>query len=71
MNRIRENVFIRAAMMLAVAIAGCARMHSSSTLMPPGTVVPPLNADGWINGPGPDADDLSGKVVVLDAWAYW
>ena len=71
MNRIRGNVIIRRAMILAVAIIGCARMHSSSTLMPPGTVVPPLHVDGWINGPGPEAEDLAGKVVGLDAWAFW
>lgn len=32
---------------------------------------PPIKAAGWINGPGPTPESLSGKVVVLDAWASW
>ena len=32
---------------------------------------PPIEAIGWINGPGPTAEELSGKVIVVDAWAFW
>ena len=33
-----------------------------------GETLPPLTAEGWINGEPPD---LAGKVVVVDAWATW
>ena len=34
--------------------------------------VPPLMAEGWINAAGaPSADELRGKLVVIDAWATW
>lgn len=36
-----------------------------------GQPAPPLVADGWLNGPGPNESELQGKVVVVDAWAYW
>lgn len=32
---------------------------------------PPIRAAGWLNGKPPTAADLRGKVVVIDAWAYW
>jgi thiol-disulfide isomerase/thioredoxin len=40
-----------------------------STLV--GRPAPVIRAEGWLNGPGPTEDELQGKVVVLDAWAYW
>ncbi len=36
-----------------------------------GRQFPRIEAVGWINGPGPTADDIQGKVVVVDAWAFW
>jgi thiol-disulfide isomerase/thioredoxin len=36
-----------------------------------GQPAPALQVEGWLNGPGPTADDLAGKIVVLDAWAFW
>ena len=33
--------------------------------------MPPIRAEGWLNGPGPKADSLKGKVLVVDAWAHW
>lgn len=36
-----------------------------------GQDMPKLIVEGWINGPGPKDEDLRGKVVVLDAWAFW
>jgi len=36
-----------------------------------GQPAPPIEAAGWLNGPGPTPEELHGKVIVLDAWAYW
>jgi thiol-disulfide isomerase/thioredoxin len=36
--------------------------------LPKGEEMPPLAGPGWINDSPPDADKLSGKVVVLDVW---
>ena len=33
-----------------------------------GKLLPKIEAEGWVNGPLPD---LTGKVVVVDAWATW
>lgn len=32
---------------------------------------PPLEGVGWINGPGPTAEELKSKVMIVDAWAFW
>lgn len=32
---------------------------------------PPIRAAGWLNGKEPTSADLRGKVIVVDAWAYW
>jgi thiol-disulfide isomerase/thioredoxin len=37
----------------------------------PGSPMPAINAAGWLNGPGPTAASLKGKVFVVDAWAHW
>ncbi len=37
----------------------------------PGNPLPPIHAEGWLNGPGVTSESLKGKVVVVDAWAYW
>ncbi len=34
-----------------------------------GATMPSIKGVGWINGPGPQADEFKGKVVVLNAWA--
>lgn len=36
-----------------------------------GQQFPPIEAAGWINGSEPAASDFQGKVLVVDAWAYW
>lgn len=36
-----------------------------------GKQFPAIEAAGWINGPAPTESDFKGKVLVVDAWAYW
>ena len=42
---------------------------SPGHLLAPGNRMPPVAAEGWINGPGPT--ELAGAVTVVDVWAYW
>ena len=42
---------------------------SPGHLLAPGNRMPPVAAEGWINGPGPA--ELAGTVAVVDVWAYW
>jgi thiol-disulfide isomerase/thioredoxin len=32
---------------------------------------PEIAVAGWLNGPGPTAEELAGKVRVCEAWAWW
>jgi thiol-disulfide isomerase/thioredoxin len=36
-----------------------------------GKLMPPIRAEGWLNGSRPTPDSLKGKVLVVDAWAHW
>jgi thiol-disulfide isomerase/thioredoxin len=36
-----------------------------------GSALPPIRAEGWLNGARPTPDSLKGKVLVIDAWAHW
>ncbi len=36
-----------------------------------GMKAPAIQAQGWFNGAAPTDEQLRGKVIVLDAWAYW
>jgi thiol-disulfide isomerase/thioredoxin len=36
-----------------------------------GTQFPKIEAEGWINGPGPTSEQMEGKILIVDAWAYW
>jgi thiol-disulfide isomerase/thioredoxin len=36
-----------------------------------GKPFPPIEAEGWINGDAPTPEALRGRVLVVDAWAYW
>lgn len=36
-----------------------------------GKPAPPLEVDAWVNGSPLAADDLRGKVVLVDFWAVW
>jgi thiol-disulfide isomerase/thioredoxin len=46
----------------------------SARLRPSGLVglpAPELLAQGWLNGPGPASEELAGKVVFVEAFAFW
>ncbi len=36
-----------------------------------GTKAPAIQAEGWFNGEAPSPEDLRGKFIVVDAWAFW
>jgi thiol-disulfide isomerase/thioredoxin len=36
-----------------------------------GKPAPAIKVETWLNGPGPTADELKGRVIVVDAWAHW
>jgi peroxiredoxin len=57
----------------ALATVGCpppGSVGSDSSLLEPGEVAPLLTGEGWLNGTV-DTADLKGKVVVVDAFAFW
>ena len=33
--------------------------------------MPPIKAQGWLNGDPPTSAELANKVLVIDAWASW
>ena len=45
--------------------------HSHRGGLGPGSLMPKIEAAGWINGNAPSPESLKGKVLVVDAWAYW
>jgi len=58
------------AALMCLSITGCP--SPSSTSQPSvGKPFPPLQVEGWLNGPEPAAAELEGKVRVIEAWAYW
>lgn len=36
-----------------------------------GLPAPAIKAEGWLNGAAPSHEELTGKLVVIDVWAYW
>lgn len=67
---------------LLVAAAGCSFAWFLHGLMHPfvppsrqhpsvGRAAPPIAAAGWLNGPAPTAEDLAGKICVIESWAFW
>jgi thiol-disulfide isomerase/thioredoxin len=53
--------------------AGCGGPHANmhGNLLAPGSELPAIEAEGWLNGPGPTAEELRDHVGVIDVWAYW
>lgn len=31
----------------------------------------PIRGSGWVGEKGPSPEELAGKIIVLDTWAYW
>lgn len=69
-------------LLLVVAVGVLAYSETKpAPVMPvaPGTLLPPLMAEGWLNvgnpsqqGRGiPSVETLRGKIVVVDCWATW
>ena len=51
-------------------LAGCGFLDTepASTVVPPGTIAPPIKAEGWLQGEL-GIEQMTNKVVVLDFWA--
>lgn len=58
-------------MMRAANLLPSSDSPSAAYGLAPGAPAPAIKAVGWINGEAPTAESLEGKVVVVDAWAYW
>lgn len=41
------------------------------TAVQPGTPMPAIDVDGWLNLPEGQSFDPTGKIVVVDLWATW
>ena len=76
-SRSRSRSWLMAMLLVGAASIGFAlwlkqSMEPAKSSSPRiGTPFPALEVEGWLNGPGPTADELSGKVIVVDAWAHW
>ena len=57
--------------LLVLMFSACQDAAPPIEPLPLGSSLPALQAQGWLNGPAPDAAALHNKVVVIDAWAYW
>lgn len=68
---------VKLALSVVVVVALAAIVRSILTEQPRGPSgligqpAPAIAAAGWINGDSPPDDFFQGKVVVVDAWAYW
>lgn len=62
-------------LVLLAVVWGCSRSADNSEMAPlaAGQPLPTIQADGWLNvqGAPPTNEELAGKVVVIDVWAYW
>ena len=63
-------------LIIAIVIVGAMAILLALAIRPDpslqkGKPFPPIEVAGWINGPGPTADDLKGQIFVVDAWAFW
>ena len=52
----------------SISQRGSQRNSDSRAGLEVGATLPSIQEVGWINGPGPKAEELTGKVVVVSAW---
>ena len=59
--------------LLIAAVAMIVWPQAGAVLVPVGTPLPELLAEGWLNvaTESPTRENLAGKVVVVDCWATW
>ena len=48
-----------------------AQADGGSSLLAPGSHMPALVAEGWINGSPPLSSQSPGKIRVIEVWAFW
>ena len=57
---------------ITLTLSGCGpTRYESTSLLGPGEMLPTLQAEGWLNGPALSGETLTGRVIVIDCWAYW
>jgi len=54
-----------------LTLSSCGIRSKQSGGLEVGKEAPPIEAAGWLNGEPPTAENLKGKVVVVDVWASW
>ncbi len=60
------------ALILVVLVAIFRSGGGATNPIPPGTPLPELMAEGWLNTAAiPSRENLKGKVVLVDFWATW
>lgn len=55
-------------LLFLLLLAGCSKPAGP---VQPGSALPVIKTEGWLNGPPPVLEELQGQVVVIHAWAYW
>lgn len=63
----RKAAWLIAAGLLVV---GCGPAEQGAGPLGRGVVAPAIEAEGWL-GAAPNASAWTGRVVVLEVWAYW
>lgn len=67
-HRVVVRCGLLASLAAVLAWAGCG---PQAAVLGPGETFPPLEVAGWLNGRGPSAADLQGRVYVVDVFASW
>lgn len=66
----RFNIVLLVVAVAAIMFAIIIRSSSQPVVLAP-VPAPEIHVEGWLNGPGPTMEEMKGKVIVVDAWAYW
>jgi hypothetical protein len=65
------RLLIPLAILLSFAPLNCGVPSRGTGPLGPGAAMPPIRAEGWLNGDAGVAANLRGSVVVVAVWAYW